>query len=165
MYLRIPTHICFSFFILQILLGSFLGVFFLVFNCSVSAPIPPSPQPWQEERERERQIFSRFSQSINPVYLIHRYMYMCTVRRMYPHLHTRPPRAGAAPACVSQDKGMVFEFFEFFEFSFFKEREKEKLTQTSFTCTTCSSLTENIYIQHLTSRYIWIIPRDQKAIV
>lgn len=58
------------------------------------------------------------------------YMYMYTVRRMYPHLHTRSPARGRAPACVSWDKGMVFEFFEFFEFSFSKgEREKENLTQ------------------------------------
>lgn len=100
MYLRIGTYTHFFFF-LQILLGSFLGVFFLVFNCFRSrAPHshgpthPPSPG---KKRERERQIFSRFSQSINPVYLIHRYMYMYTVRRMYPHLHTRSPRAGARP--------------------------------------------------------------------
>lgn len=93
MYLRIHIHISFFSFLFfpKILLGSFL--------CStVSAPpIPPSPHP-NPSKKRERQIFSRFSQSINPVYLIHRYMYMymCTVRRMYStHIYTPALRARA----------------------------------------------------------------------
>lgn len=43
---------------------------------------------------------------------------------MYPHLHTRSPARGRAPACVSWDKGMVFDGFFFF--FFFKERERER---------------------------------------